>query len=192
MDVHTTMYENKWLHGMEVCNGDTYYPDAHKWCLEKNLTMLGSSDIHDPDLRHQSTPDDHRTMTLAFVKVRTQAALKDALQEGRTAVWFKDQIIGREELLRPLFHECVRVAVPHLHSGNNAFVEVRNLCHADIRLERTGNDGPLQIALPAKTTSLLKLAVKNPKEPVELEYKVTSFLIAPDAALPVTLRIPTP
>ena len=103
LDVHTTLYEKKYLHGMEVCNGDEYYPEAHAWCLEKGLTMLGNSDIHDPDLRRQSTAADHRTMTLVMAKERTLDGLKEALVAGRTAVWYHEQLIGRREILEPLF-----------------------------------------------------------------------------------------
>ena len=111
LDVHTTMFDNNMFQGMEVCNGETYFPTAHKWCLEKNLTMLGNSDIHDPDLRKRSTADDHRTMTLAFVTEKTPAALKEALLAGRTAVWYKDQLIGRQEQLEPLFYGAVQIQV---------------------------------------------------------------------------------
>ncbi len=117
LDVHTTMFDNKMFQGMEVCNGESYYPTAHKWCLEKNLTMLGNSDIHDADLRKQSTADDHRTMTLVFATEKTPAALKEALLAGRTAVWYKDQLIGRKEQLEPLFYGAVQIEQPIARSG---------------------------------------------------------------------------
>ncbi len=47
-DVQATLYERGWLHGIEVCNEDTYYPEAHAWAIEKNLTLVGNSDIHAP------------------------------------------------------------------------------------------------------------------------------------------------
>ncbi|NIP53060.1 MAG: histidinol-phosphatase, partial [Phycisphaerae bacterium] len=59
-DVHTKLYKSKWMHGIEVANGDSYYPDGHKWCLEKGLTMMGTSDIHDPSLITETTPGNHR------------------------------------------------------------------------------------------------------------------------------------
>ncbi len=71
-DVQTTMLENGWLHGMEVANGGTYYPAAHRWCLEKNLTMLGNSDIHDPSINYRYTANGHRTLTLVFAKERSE------------------------------------------------------------------------------------------------------------------------
>jgi hypothetical protein len=192
MDVHTTMYEKKWFQGMEVCNGDEYYPDAHKWCLDKKLTMLGNTDIHDPDLRSKSTTGDHRTMTLVFAKEKTLPAVKESLHEGRTVVWYKDQLIGREELLRPFFHACVEVAKPHLRTKNMVLVEVRNVCQADIHLKRTGNVGPVEIALPARTTSLVKISVTDPKKPVELKYTAANFLTAPGTGMPVILSVPGP
>ncbi len=189
LDVHTMMFENKWFQGMEVANGDEYYPSAHKWCLEKNLTMLGNSDIHDPDLRQTSTSLDHRTMTLVFVKEKTLAGLKEALLAGRTVVWWKDRLIGRREWLEPLFRRCVLVAPPHLRSDKAVWVEIRNACNADIRLERAGPIGPAKLDLPAGTASIVEVAVAKSPGPVELKYTTNNFLIAPGKGLPVILRI---
>jgi hypothetical protein len=189
MDVHTKLYENKWLHGMEVCNGETYYPTAHRWCLEKGLTMLGNSDIHGPDLSEASAPDDHRTLTLVFAKSRSLQGLRDALLAGRTAVWYQDQIIGRNEWLQKLFDGCVRIAPPHLKTNNAVWVQVRNECDLDVRLERTGSVGPKEITLPARSVTLLKIPSKQPDVPMKLAYTATNFVIEPERGLPVTLRI---
>ena len=189
LEVHTRMYDNGWLHGMEVCNGDSYYPDAHKWCLEKGLTMLGTSDIHQPDLREKTTPEDHRTLTLVFVKERTLEGLKESLVEGRTAVWYQGQLIGKREWLEPLFAECVCVARPHLRTDKAAWVQIRNACDLEINLECTGNVGPVELALPARSVSLVKIAAPRATGPLELSYTATNFLIAPEEGLPVSLRI---
>jgi len=192
LEVHETMFQNKWFQGMEVANGDEYYPTAHRWCLEKDLTMLGNSDIHDADLRRSSTSQDHRTMTLVFVKEPTLAGLKEALQQRRTVVWFKDQLIGREDLLRALFEASVRVARPNVRAKTSLTVEIRNDCQADLRLDRTGAVGPLQIVLPARSTCLVKIAASNTAKPLELEYTATDLLVAPGKGLPVKLVIPGP
>jgi len=192
LDVHTTMYSNKWFQGMEVCNGDEYYPNAHRWCLEKNLTMLGNSDIHAPDLREMNTSKDHRTVTLVFVKEKTIAGLKDALLAGRTVVWWKEQLIGRKEWLEPMFHQSVLVSPPHLRSDKAVWVRIRNATDVDIRLERSGKLGPAKLDLPARTTSLVQIGVGKQSGPLELQYTVKNFLIAPGVGLPVVLRVPTP
>ena len=81
----------------------TYYPQAHRWCLEKGLTMLGNSDIHEPDLDDGDQPSRRSSLTLVFAKERTLESLKEALFAGRTAVWCEGKLIGREEFLEPLF-----------------------------------------------------------------------------------------
>lgn len=189
LEVHTTLLENKWLGGMEVGNGSEYYPTAHKWCLEKRLTMLGNSDIHDTDLRRQSTAQDHRTMTLVFAKERTPAALQDALVAGRTVVWYQDQLIGLREWLEPLFKGCVQVAPPHLVTPKVTWVHIRNTCDADIHLERSGDLGPAKLELPAQSTFLARIDTSANASLTELRYTATNFLIAPATGLPVVLKI---
>ena len=134
MDVHTTMFAGKMFQGMEVCNGEEYYPTAHRWCLEKDLTMLGNSDIHAPDLLQKSTSSDHRTMTLVFARERTPESVKEALIAGRTVVWFKDQLIGRREYLQGLFQGAVKVQEQLVRRGKVVCLQVHNSCDADIRL----------------------------------------------------------
>ncbi len=188
LDVHTQLYDNKWLHGMEVCNGPTYYPQAHRWCLEKGLTMLGNSDIHEPDLNDGDQPL-RRTLTLVFAKERTLDALKEALFAGRTAVWCEGKLIGRQEYLEPLFDACVRLEPPHLRTANAVLVAVKNLCDAEIQLTRTGAVGPAELILSPRTTNLLKVSTKTPDQPLDLTYTATNFWIGPEQGLPVTLRI---
>ena len=194
-EVHQTMFDKKWFQGMEIANGDEYYPSAHKWCLEKNLTMLGNTDIHEPDLRKESSSRDHRTMTLVLAKERTLDGIKKALLAGRTIVWFGEQLIGREELLRPFFNACVTVGKPTVRSKTSLFVEVRNNCQADICLESTdrlaaGQLPPRPIVLPANSIVLLRAPVTDPAKPVRMEYTAKNFLIGPGKPMTVTLEVP--
>jgi hypothetical protein len=188
LDVHTTMYDRGWLQGMEVGNGATYYPDAHQWCLDKNLTMIGNSDIHDADLRTASAPNDHRTMTLVFAKQRTQESIHEALRDRRTLVWFNSQLIGREALLRPFFEACVQVGVPHLQTSKHRYVEVRNASNVDVQLARVSGGGPAELTLPAGTTSMIRVSVEGDKA-VRLEYTATNFLVAPETGMTVAFEI---
>lgn len=192
-DVHATMYEKKWLHGMEVCNGGTYYSHTHQLCLDKNLTMIGNSDIHHPDLRTKSLPDDHRTMTLVFVTARTMKGLKEALQAGRTAVWYGTQIIGRTEYLEPLFRASVTVSPGYQRHKNSVRCTITNQSDIPIELQRKGDSGPKTIHLPPYTTRTMKVHVKSETDKsVSLSYEVTNYRIAPETSLPVTLTIELP
>ena len=128
-------------------------------------------------------------MTLVLVKERTLEGLKEALQHGRTIVWYKEQLIGRKEWLEPLFTKSVQVSPSNFRSGNNAWVEIRNVCNADIRLERTGGLGPEKLVLPAKATTLVKIGIGGTTGPVELKYTATNFVTEPESGLPIVLKI---
>jgi 3',5'-nucleoside bisphosphate phosphatase len=190
LDIHQQLFDGKLLHGMEVANGGRYFPRAHRWCLDKNLTMLGNSDIHPPDLRAESTSSDHRTCTLVFASGEGAESIRQALAAGRTAVWFGDRVIGRREWLAPLFDACVEVDKPHLRAGNDVWVRVRNRSPFDLKLTRTAGPGPERIELAAKTVSLMKVRLPGDDAATEFAYTVDNFLIGPGIGLPVVHRHP--
>jgi len=192
-DTHTTLYENKWMHGIEVVNGDSYYPEAHQWCLEKNLTMMSNSDIHQPATLLETSPGNHRSMTLVFARQRSIDAVKEALVEGRTTVWFNDQLIGRKKYLDAIFKESVAIGKPYNKYRDTIWVEIKNNSDIDIDLERAGTQGPGKLTLAANATTILRTGIgaKADEAPaqIELSYTARNFLIAPDKGLPVTLTI---
>jgi hypothetical protein len=192
-DTHTTLYQNKWMHGIEVVNGGSYYPEAHQWCLEKNLTMMGTSDIHQPATLLETTPENHRSMTLVFVRERNIKGVKDALVAGRTTVWFEDQLIGRKKYLDAIFKESVVIGKPYNKYKDTIRVEIKNSSDIAIDLERAGTLGPGKLTLAANATTILRTGIgaKADKAPaqVELSYIARNFLIAPGKGLPVTLTI---
>jgi hypothetical protein len=188
-DIHTELYEKKLLHGIEVANGDSYYADGHKWCLEKNLTMMGNSDAHQPFIDDESSPENHRTMTLVFAKEKSLEALKDALVQGRTTVWYKNQLIGRANYLDALFKAVVQIAKPHHKSGNTVWFEVNNRSDIDIELEKAGSNRDEALILPANATTVMKTRVDKETGKAKLSYVARNFVIAPDKGLPVDIRV---
>ncbi len=188
-DVQTTMYEKKWLHGMEVANGGTYYPLAHQWCLEKNLTMVGNSDIHDPSLNYQYSPWEHRTVTLVFAKERTVASVQEALRAGRTVVWYKNQLIGRRAYLEPLFNAFVAVSKPHDIENGEVSFELTNDALIDLKLERIGQSGPETIFIAARSSTTVKAKPAEGGDAVSLSYRVTNLLVEPEKGLEVALKV---
>ncbi len=189
-DFHTRLYDKKWLRAIEVANGGSYYPEVFKWALEKNLTMLGNSDIHAPADFTGTSPEKHRTITLVFAAEKSLDALKQALFAGRTAVWYKNQLIGRKKYLEPLFNASIRIATPTTGDKKRLSVQITNNSELDIQLERVGKKGPEQLTLPANAAAILKIRPKKSADRIRLSYLARNFLIAPDKALPVTLDIP--
>ncbi|HPC96599.1 MAG TPA: Sb-PDE family phosphodiesterase [Sedimentisphaerales bacterium] len=189
-DIHTTLYEKKYMRGIEVVNGDDYYPDVHRWALEKNLTFMGNTDIHAPSTLESTTPDRHRSMTLVFARDKTLAALKEALVAGRTTVWYQNQLIGRPEYLRAIFHAATAITdIEYSEDGNLRFA-LRNDADVPLEMERSGKFGPKSVTVPPHAVRLIQAKVPASETAYPFEYVVNNFVAAPGQGLAVCLEIP--
>jgi len=188
-DIHTTLYEKKYMRGIEVVNGRSYYPTVHQWALDKNLTFLANTDIHEPAGREALPAGGHRPMTFVFVKEKSLPALKEALIAGRTALWFENKIIARKEYADALFQAAVRVTSAEREGAKVVRFTVRNDSDLPIELERTGKLGPREQSLPANTSVRIRINANDVDQQIELPYTAANFLIAPEKGLPVKLRV---
>lgn len=186
-DTHTTLYEKKYMRGIEVVNGRSYYPEAHEWAIEKGLTFMGNSDIHAPSMIERTTKDNHRTMTLVFAQKRTAEAVKEALFAGRTVAWYQNQLIGPEEYLRAIFRASVDLSDIEYGPKNAIRFRLANSSDLDLELTRTGKLGPKTLTLPAGSEALVSIKVDDLEAPVEMDYTVQNFLCGPDKGVPVNL-----
>jgi len=188
-DIHPTLYEKKYMRGIEVVNGDTYSASVHQWALDKNLTFMANSDIHSPSPVETSTAQEHRPMTLVFAREKTIPAIKEALEAGRTAVWFEDKIIGRREYVDALFKAAIRITGIE-RAGKTVRFTVCNDSALPMELQREGKVGPSQVSLPPESSLRVRINVNSVESPVGLSYVVKNFLIAPETGLPVSYAIP--
>ena len=116
IDFVDELYREKALHGIEVFNGFGFHKKALDWCVDKGLTVIGSTDSHNLIAHTYALGGPvHRTMTLAFAKERTAVSLREALEAGCTVAWSGKYLAGKEEHLKKLFHACVTVS-PSYHS----------------------------------------------------------------------------
>ena len=108
------LYANQALHGIEVINGFGFHKKALDWCVDKNLTVMGTSDIHNLIQYSYDTDKNyvHRTMTLVMAKENTRGD-QEALDAGRTVAWASKYLAGKEENVRALFEACVELNPPH-------------------------------------------------------------------------------
>ncbi len=189
-DIHTTLYEKRYMRGIEVVNGRSYYPDVHRWALEKNLTFMGNSDIHAPSMLEQSTTDKHRSMTLVFAREKTAAALKDALVAGRTAIWYEDQLIGKPEYLKAIFNAATTISDIDYGEDGNVRFSLHNNCDVSLQMERTGKLGPKTVEVPPHAVGLIKAKVPQSDGTHQFKYVVNNYLAGPEQGLPITLEIP--
>jgi 3',5'-nucleoside bisphosphate phosphatase len=194
------VYEQGQLHGLEIVNGDEYDPIVHQWCLDRKLTLLGCSDSHIPVLmEYEFRKGEHRPMTLVFARARSLQAIREALQDRRTAVWSGDALYGDAAWLTPLFDRSLRLSTPqtYLRNKGSVLAHVRNQSPVSFHLQQSTK--PLGISVPKRLTlaagKTVLLEVRNgtndfagPTELV-LPYLVTNLLTAPDNPLPVELKL---
>jgi hypothetical protein len=197
---HTELVERGMLHGIEVVNTREYCPEAHRWCIEKNLTMISNSDSHNPlNLDYDVHAGDHRPLTLVFVKEDSVAAIREALFARRTAVYSGNMLIGEEQFLRAIFEKSISLksSSVSITGGGSAYLQISN--HSDIDYELTGGDEFEEISVPdslviqAHKTVLLQVEAESEdrtgSKKFALSYTVENLKIAPETGLPIVLSI---
>lgn len=197
---HTWLLEQGMLHGIEVVNGRDYYPEAHRWAIEKKITMLSNSDIHAPlNLDYHVHDGDHRPITLVFANARTTNALQEALFHRRTAVYSGNRLIGEDKFLRAIYEKSVQFNKTKLaiKGKQRVYVQVSNASDIDYELERAAElaeiKTPKKLVLAARKTVLLDVAGKTTtakgKKKLEPAYRVTNLLVGPDKPMEITVPL---
>jgi 3',5'-nucleoside bisphosphate phosphatase len=188
------------LRGIEVVNGDKYYPEAHRWCMEKKLTMIGDSDIHNPiSMEYDLHGGQHRPMTLVFAEEKTLPSIKTALLARRTALYWKNLLIGEEQYLKPIFQAAVEVlgTSSEIEGSGEGYVQIRNRSDLPFELE------PLSqipekfkysgLSLPPRKVGILRVSIQaggvSGVRNVTLPFKVKNLLVAPNQSLQIELKV---
>ncbi len=168
-DVHTELLQKGWLHGIEIINYHEYYPSAIDWCLDKKLTMVGNSDIHDPVfMEYDYLNGQRRPLTLVFAQERTESALKTALMERKTALLFNNLIIAEEYIAKDLFEACVEVEKPQNLFVDGDWDRILVSNNSGLKLKLAGDDKSVGIITPGEYTilpeSTIEIWVKKKKD----------------------------
>lgn len=185
---HLDLVKKGLLHGIEVSGWGAYWPETFQWCLEHNLTLLSNSDYHYPDaISGPLSRSKRRNITLVFAKEKTEAGIKDALINRRTAVWVNDDVIGRAEQLEPLFYEAVTVSAPHyMDARRRKYARITN--HSDFLIHLQYANGRTSgyfddLILNPRSSQIIHF---NPGEK-SIEGEILNFHIGPKENLKVTL-----
>ena len=197
---HTQILEAGMLHGIEVINGRSYYPEAHRWAIEKKLAIFANSDIHAPiDMDYEIRSGDLRPMTLVFARERSEASIREALIARRSAAFAAGHLIGPEELLRPIFEKSLRIKNPgvSLKGKGRARIQIANDSDIGYFLQRVEEPAglriPEELTLPAGKTVILEVAGSGSapagEQVISLPYTVGNLLVGPDNPLVATIDL---
>lgn len=176
-DIHTELYEKGWLHAIEVFNEKEWYPLVLDWCIDKNLAVIGTSDIHGIISNTYNLEEYHRPMTLVFARERTLESLKEAMMDNRTAAWFGNQLAGKEEYLKAIFEASITQQLYDESSRGNLYI-FTNDSDIPFHLRSEGHS----FVIPASGETQVTLPVKT-----DMKYQVTNLHIGTDTNLEVEL-----
>ena len=102
------IYAEGLIDGIEVANGNDFYPEVVARAIEKKLYMVSATDIHATTASIYANRDFYRDMTLIFAKDKSEKSLRKALLSQQTLAYCGGYIIGAESLLKKFFTASVK------------------------------------------------------------------------------------
>jgi len=190
VDLVDELSREKVLGGIEVFNGFGFHKKALDWCVDHNLTVMGSTDMHNlMGYSYNFGEGAHRTMTLVFAKERTAASVREALEEGRTVAWSTKYIAGKEELVSKLFYASVEVSPSYNTSGGKGkstkFYEIKNNSDLYFEMELKSGKGTQNITLYPQSSQI----ISAPEGQEKLTYEVGTAFVRSDKNLVVDINL---
>jgi 3',5'-nucleoside bisphosphate phosphatase len=184
-DLHRQLIRDKMLHGIEVVNETTYSDEALQIALDNNLTIMGNSDVHGlVDWDYKIAEGGHRPVTLVFATERSAEAIKEALFDRRTAIWFNNTLIAREREMRLLLGACVKVEkAGYIGPSGVCEVLLRNDSDAEFVLfntsEYTLHEHAGLVVLNPNGTTKIQVKTKEQLPVFNLSFDVLNCVTAP-------------
>jgi hypothetical protein len=193
--LHEQLLAEGLIQGIEVVGEHDYSDESLQIALDRNLTIMGNSDIHGLIAwSHDETEDGHRPVTLVFARDKTPEALKEALLARRTAVWFKNTLIGRAEWIDPLLAASLRATSPGYGEKDSVLqVVLSNRSDADFILRNLGpyrlhrDIDVFEVKAHTEKTILVKTVERRPT--TELRFQVLNAVTAPETHPTMTFKI---
>ncbi len=184
-DITEELINRGWLHGIEFFNESEYYPEVLTFCQQYNLAVMGNSDVHGNISEIYREPENpNRPMTLVFAKEKSHDSLKEALFAGRTLVYFRDMLAGKEEYAKPFFYKCISVGKPYYQNDKDIYFEVSNLSDIPFYLINGPANAPESITFPANSVTRV---VVGKKLTTPLVYEVRNVLTGTNELLKIEL-----
>lgn len=195
LDEYAQLLQNGYLRGVDVYNGNEYYPESFSWAKERNLTVLSNSDAHRTTGIMYEKPQ-NRPMTLVFARSRTEGGIREALFSRRTVAYFENSLLGNSSLLEPLFFASLNIpATPlHIQNGTSNLIFITNNSDIDYELELVqpgvGFDLPQKIILKARMVTPLEISGNSNEvattSTLNAYYQVKNLWINPEENLIIT------
>jgi hypothetical protein len=104
---------------------------------------------------------------------------------GRTMVYFRDMLAGKEEYAAPFFDQCISVGKPYYENDKSRFFEVTNNSDVPFYLINGVQNAPASITLAANSVTRVVL---SKKVTLPLLYDVRNVLTGENEVLKIELK----
>jgi len=197
-EVNKNLIDSNLIQGIEVVNTHNYSAEALQIAYDRNLTLMGTSDIHgliEWDYKKgPKGPEGHRPITLVFSKDRTQESIKSALFDRRTVVHYDNTLIGRDSLLIPLINECLVIKKAFYEPKSLVLnVELENVSSCNFILQNLSQYTLVEntdlIEIEGKSTLTLQFKTKEILKQLDWSFNVLNAVNAPNSHPIVKKRI---
>ena len=131
-------YGEGWVDAIEVVNDAALYPQMIDRCVNENLTITASTDLHRTSAQYYPRGGDRfRTMTFILAKECTEKAIKEALEKRRTIGYSSNNLIGEEMWLDEFINAAVdcKVVAEDKTKGKRT-LQFTNTCSVPFLLRR--------------------------------------------------------
>ena len=164
------------IKGVEVINGDRFSKEGFNWGIERNLTLIANSDVH-TSMPLAMTDHDitHRAMTLVLAHERSLGSVREALDNKRTLLWWRDNIVGRKDLLEPFIRACLPVTTYSFDKNQLTFF-ISNTSSQRFVMEPISTDNYFiahPVVLPQNAEAMISVGIKGiPSGDVTIRFRV--------------------
>ncbi|MDD3741822.1 MAG: Sb-PDE family phosphodiesterase [Bacteroidales bacterium] len=189
-DIHTKLYDQGFIHGIEIVNFSQFCPEAFNWAIEKDLTYMAGSDVH--STTQMSKFEKHRPVTLVFAKNKDEKSIHKALNDKMTLVFYNETMYGDEKLLTELLDRSLIIKKTYDKEKDIMIFDITNISSVPIILQS-------DLSLPRRTVpkSLTIGAKSNIHFHVDLSkgafksinFKVLNFIYNVDKELDYQLKL---
>lgn len=191
-EMHYQLLEEGLFSGIEIFNDNTFSDEALEIAQKHNLALLGNSDVHGlVDWSYNVPEGGHRPVTLVFAEEKTESAMQKAMEQRRTAVWFKNTLVGDQDLLAPLV--VASLEITRSGKGPVPSLQIHNHSDADYLLENlsdyTLHNFASVFTLKAHETTTVMVKTLESMESFELKFRVLNAFTAPEQQLEIKLIV---
>ena len=192
--MHKIFIEKGQLHGIEVVNGDLYSEEAFKIAIDNNLTLIGTSDVHNLiDWDYSPHKGGHRPVTLIFSDSKDPNDVKEALMDRRTVIWFKNSLFGLKKNMDPLLKASLSIGSASYISDTDILgitlvndSDVKFLLQSKSDFTYTNTEDLIEV--PPQSSKYLEVKTITRLSSVELNFEVMNALISPKIYANINLQ----